>query len=88
MPQVYGGALALIAFAAIVARGLAHGAHAESTLLAASISLPVFFVVGCVVGWIADRTVDESIRARIEQQLNADQQEVAARRQTSEAATS
>ena len=86
MPQTYGGALALIAFAAIVVRGLAHGAHAESTLLTASIALPVFFVVGCVIGWIADRTVDESIRAKMEKFINADSR-VAAGGQQAEAAT-
>jgi hypothetical protein len=64
----------MIAFLAIVARGLANGASAEATLLAASASLPIFFLVGCTIGWIADRTVDESIRAKIEFYVKSDKQ--------------
>lgn len=74
MPQAYGGTLALIAFAAIVVRGLAHTAGAGSTLWAASLAVPVFFLIGCVIGWIADRTVDESIRTKMEKYISADQQ--------------
>ena len=72
MSQVYGGTLALIAFLAVVVRGLAAGAPASTTLLAASISLPIFFLVGSVIGWIADHTVDESIRSRIETIVGTD----------------
>jgi len=72
LSQVYGGTLALIAFLAIVVRGLAAGTPAATTLLAASISLPIFFLVGCMIGWIADRTIDESIRSRIEAMVGSD----------------
>ena len=77
MSQVYGGILALIAFLAIVVRGLAAGTPASTTLLAASISLPVFFLIGCIIGWIADRTIDESIRSRIETMVAADRETAA-----------
>jgi hypothetical protein len=66
LAQVYGGALGLIAFIAIVMRGLAAGSAASTTLLTASASLPVFFVIGCVIGWIANRTLEESIWSKIE----------------------
>jgi len=72
LSQVYGGTLALIAFLAVVVRGLAAGTPTTSTLLAASISLPIFFLVGCTIGWIADRTIDESIRSRIETIVGTD----------------
>jgi hypothetical protein len=87
LPQVYGGTLGLIAFLAIVARGLANGMAADATLLAASTSLPIFFLVGCVIGWIADRTVDESIRAKIETYLNTDKQGAGNKTRTNTPAT-
>ena len=77
LSQVYGGTLALIAFLAIVVRGLAAGTPATTALLAASISLPIFFLVGCTIGWIADRTVDESVRSRIETIVGTDRNRAA-----------
>ena len=77
MPQIYGGILGLIAFLAIVIRGLAAGSPASATLTAACISLPVLFIVGCVIGWIADRTVEESIRNKIAATLSTDAQAAA-----------
>jgi hypothetical protein len=74
LARLYGGTLGLIAFLAIVMRGLLSGSLASATLFTASISLPLFFIIGCVIGWFADQIVWESVRAKIESNINPDQE--------------
>jgi len=57
----------MIAFVTVLARGLLHGRTLESTLLTAALYLPVFAILGYVVGKAAAAAVDESVQ----QQLNA-----------------
>lgn len=69
----YAGVLGLLAFVTSTARGLLHGSEVEPTLLTAWVSLLVFAAIGGVVGWIAGRAVEESVRARIAEALAAEE---------------
>jgi len=68
----YAGILGLLAFLTSSVRGLLHGGQVESILLTAWFSLLAFAAVGAVVGWIAGRAVEESVRTRIQQALAAE----------------
>jgi hypothetical protein len=68
--RVYAGILGPLAFLTILARGVWHAGPAEGTLLAAWQGMWVFAALGGVAGWIAQRTVDESVRARVARQLS------------------
>ncbi len=71
MGRAYAGVLGYLAAALTLIRGaLAHGG-VESTLLAAIAALAIFAVVGFVLGSIAESTVDQAVRQRLEAQLNA-----------------
>ena len=62
--RIYAGILGPLAFTTTVARGLAHGAAAEPTLWSAWGCLLLFAGVGYVIGWIAETTIDQSVRQR------------------------
>ena len=70
----YAGILGLLAFLTSSARGLLHGGEAESILLAAWLSLLAFAAIGGVIGWVAGRVVEESVRARIKEALAAEEE--------------
>lgn len=55
--------------AVVICRGLMDSGGVEGTLTSATLSLAAFAVLGAVLGHIAQNTVDESVRARLEQQL-------------------
>ena len=65
MGRNYAGVLGLLAFFTTVARGVTHGAGAESTLMNACLALVVFAVVGFVIGSLAAWNVEQSIRAQL-----------------------
>ena len=65
MAHRYAGILGLLAFLTSLIRGVAHGGGADSVLLVAWMSLLVFAAVGWVVGWVAQKTVEDSVRARL-----------------------
>jgi hypothetical protein len=67
----YGGVLGLLAFLTVVARGWVRGGGAEPTLFAAFLGLLAFMPLGCIVGWLAERTVEESIRSKLAAELAA-----------------
>jgi len=68
----YAGVLGLLAFLTSTARGLLHGGEVEATLMTGWLSLLVFAAIGAVIGWIAGRAVEESVRARIKEALAAE----------------
>lgn len=70
MARMYAGILGPLAMAVVICRGWFGSSGVESTLSQATISLVIFSAVGAVVGQIAQATVDESVRAKLEQQLN------------------
>lgn len=65
MARIYAGILGPLAFLTNVLRGAASGAAADHVLWSAWTSLWLFAALGCVAGWIAERTVDESVRQRV-----------------------
>lgn len=69
MGRTYAGILGPLAMAVVICRGLVESGGVESTLSMATVYLVVFSVVGGVIGIIAQSTVDESVRAKLEQEL-------------------
>jgi len=83
--HLYAGILGLIALLTSVIRGLIHGGGVESVLWAAWLSLLGFGVVGFVVGWFAERIVEDSVRGRILAELAADEPAEASRAASADA---
>lgn len=71
MARTYAGILGPLAFLTSLALGVLHAEETDSVLFAAWVSLLVFSVVGCVIGWIAGRTVEESVQAIISAELES-----------------
>ena len=71
MARIYAGILGPLAFLTSLVREAIHGEASESMLLAASCSLWVFALLGCVVGWLAGWIVKESVEATVSAELAA-----------------
>jgi hypothetical protein len=69
MSRIYAGILGSLAMAIVICRGLKDSAGVEGTLTMAVVAMVMFAVVGSVLGHIAQTTVDESVRRKIEQEL-------------------
>ena len=69
MGRVYAGILGSLAMVVVICRGWLGSGGVEGTLTLATVYLAMFAVVGAVLGHIAQATIDESVRARLEQQL-------------------
>jgi hypothetical protein len=69
MGRVYAGVLGPLAMAVVLCRGWLGSGGVEGTLGLATLYLAIFSVVGALIGQIAQATVDESVRAKLEQQL-------------------
>ncbi len=69
MAHLYAGILGLLAFLTSLARGALHGGETTSVLLTAWCCLLAFSALGCAIGWIAEMTVEESVRSRISAEL-------------------
>ena len=65
MARAYAGILGPVALLTSLAHGWIHGREVEVILLVAWSSLLVFSAAGGLIGWIAQRTVDEAVRVRI-----------------------
>ena len=65
MARIYAGILGPVAFLTCLARGVLHAWSAEKALLVAWTSLLVFAALGSVIGWIAERILQEEARGRI-----------------------
>ncbi|TWU00348.1 hypothetical protein Pla108_12970 [Botrimarina colliarenosi] len=70
MARAYAGALGSLAWAFTFARGALLGASIEGTALSAVIAMLALAGVGYIVGQIAEATVDESVRQRIQRQID------------------
>ena len=70
MGRVYAGVLGPLAMAVVICRGWFGSGGVESTLGLATIYLAIFSVVGALIGQLAQSTIDESVRAKMQQQLN------------------
>jgi hypothetical protein len=69
MARIYAGILGPLAMAVVLCRGLANSGGVEGTLTLAILALVAFAIVGAALGQVAQATVDESVRLKIEQQL-------------------
>jgi hypothetical protein len=70
MGRAYAGILGPLAMAVVICRGVMGSGGVQSTLSLATIYLAIFSVVGALVGTIALSTIDESVRAKLQQQLD------------------
>ncbi len=71
MSRRYAAVLGLLAFATILARGIGAGGAWESVLSQAIAALVVFAIIGGIVGWLAERMIDDAIRSRLSAELAA-----------------
>jgi hypothetical protein len=69
MSRVYAGILGPLAMAVVICRGVIGSGGVEGTLTSAIAYLAIFSIVGAIVGQIAQNTVDESVRATLQEQL-------------------
>lgn len=65
MARIYAGVFGPLAFLTCLARGALQGGSADATLWAAWCSLLLFSLAGCVIGWIAGLTIDQSVHAAV-----------------------
>ncbi len=66
MGRRYAGILGPLAMLVMIVRGLKNSAYLDGTLWIAIVMLFVFSAVGFIVGVIAEWTVDQSVRTKIE----------------------
>jgi hypothetical protein len=71
MGRVYAGILGTLAMAVVICRGALESGGVEKTLSLAIVYLVLFSLVGALIGQIAQATVDESVRSKLELQLAA-----------------
>jgi hypothetical protein len=69
MGRVYAGTLGPLAMGVVICRGWLGSGGVEGTLTLAIVYLALFAAVGAILGHIAQMTIDESVRATLEQQL-------------------
>jgi hypothetical protein len=69
MARVYAGIMGSLAMTVVICRGLVAAGGVEGTLTSAVLSLIVFAVVGAAIGYIAQTTVDEAVRQKLEAEL-------------------
>jgi len=70
MGRAYAGILGPLAMAVVICRGVIGSGGVQNTLSLATIYLAIFSLVGALIGHLAQSTVDESVRAKLQQQLN------------------
>ena len=69
MGRIYAGILGPLAMNVVIFRGWLGSGGVEGTLTLATIYLALFAVAGAILGQLAQSTIDESVRAKLEQQL-------------------
>ena len=85
MGRAYAGILGPLAFVAVLIRGVRHGWPAEGLLLAAWLGLVAMALVGLVAGCLANGVVEESVRRRMRDELDAREEARQARAKKAEA---
>ncbi|NOY42886.1 MAG: hypothetical protein GXP26_13760 [Planctomycetes bacterium] len=71
MARTYAAILALVGMLVILLRAMKDGAGVDGTILNALAWMALLGAVGSIVGAIAQQTVDESVRVKIEAELAA-----------------
>ena len=69
MGRAYAGVLGYLAAALTLVRGFMASGGVEGTLMTAIAALVLFAMIGFVLGSIAQATVDQSVRQRLENSL-------------------
>lgn len=69
MGRTYAGVLGCLAFATVLVHGAIHHAGLEATVVRAVGMMVGFAVVGFLLGSVAQNVVEESVRARMAQEL-------------------
>ena len=70
MGRAYAGILGPLAMAVVICRGWLVSSGVSGTLTHATLALALFAIVGAVLGHLAQSTVDESVRAKLQTQLS------------------
>lgn len=71
MGRIYAGVLGTLAMTVVLFRGALDAGGIEGTLTMAIVAMIVFAVIGSILGYIAQATIDESVRLKLERQLEA-----------------
>ena len=71
MGRDYAGILATTALVTVITRGMIMSGGIESILIAATAAMFLFAAIGWLIGNAAARIVDESVRQRINAELEA-----------------
>ena len=69
MARTYAAVMALLAMVVMLLRGVKDGAGFDDTIVAALAWMALFGAIGMIVGAIAESTIVESVRTRIETEL-------------------
>jgi hypothetical protein len=69
--RTYAGILANVAMLVVLLRALKDGAGFDGTILQAVVSMALLAAVGLIVGMIAEATIDESVRASMQTEIDA-----------------
>jgi uncharacterized membrane protein YeaQ/YmgE (transglycosylase-associated protein family) len=84
--RIYAGILGPLALLTTIVHGMLHARQEDAILLTGWANLLVFAVIGALIGWIAENTVEESVSTAVSRELaattpdNADNSEPAATR--------
>jgi hypothetical protein len=70
MSRAYAGILGTLAMAVVICRGWLASGGVEGTLTQAVAYLVVFAVIGAILGHLAQSTVDESVRMKLQAELD------------------
>ena len=77
MARTYAGILGPLAFATSLVRGVLAGGGTEGVLGTAWCCLLAFAAIGGLIGWIAERIVEDSVNGRIAAELAGEKSKVA-----------
>jgi hypothetical protein len=67
--RTYAGILGFLAFFVTTARGVLARGATQQVLWNACCHLMIFAALGCVLGWLAQHTIDDSVHGQIAQEL-------------------
>ena len=76
--RLYAGILGPLAMLTVTTSGLIHGRTSQSVAWAAWMALIVFAAIGYLLGWIANRTVEDSVQMTLSAGLEAESEPNAA----------
>lgn len=71
MARTYAGILAHVGLLVVLCRSLKNGAGFDGTILQGLVTMALLAAVGLVVGIIAETTIDDSVRASVQADLDA-----------------